>query len=92
MWLANQNLGNAALDLVALTSDFTGRSRADLQHQMREASLDLLGRSRMAAIAIGAHPSLAQLADQDSPLSVHWRRNATSQAYDALDEAYEWTS
>ncbi len=89
MWLANQNLGNAALDLVAINTEFSGVSRRDLQYEMREASLGLLGRSRIEGVRIGAHPSLAQLADPDSPLAVHWRRQAPAAAYQALEQATE---
>lgn len=89
MWLANQSLGNAALDLTALTTEFSGLTRADLQHEMREASPELLGRSRMLAIEVGAHPSLAQLSDVDSPLAVHYRRNAPRGARTAYTQAVE---
>jgi hypothetical protein len=38
---------------------------------------------------VGSNPTLAQLSDKDSPLSVYWRRNANDLAYDALEQAYE---
>jgi hypothetical protein len=38
---------------------------------------------------IGTHPSLAQLSDPDSDLSVFWRRQAPNGAYEALEWAHE---
>lgn len=47
--------------------------------------------ARERAAEIGVNPSLAQLGDVDSPLSVYWRRHAPNGAFDAYMEALETT-
>ena len=60
-----------------------------IQDSARRASLTALDRSRTVASEIGMNASIAQLADPDSPLSVHWRRNAPNGAHQAFIKAQE---
>jgi hypothetical protein len=55
----------------------------------RQSALELLEDSRTLYKQVGSNPTLAQLSDNDSPLSVYWRRNAPDLAYQALEEAVE---
>ena len=49
----------------------------------------MLEDSRTLYKQVGSNPTLAQLSDNDSPLSVYWRRNAPDTAYEALEQAIE---
>lgn len=57
------------------------------QRITREACLEALEQSRILYSDMHSNPTLAQLADSDSPLSVHWRRTAPNEALDALEFA-----
>lgn len=59
----------------------------DLQDLARRRGLHSLERARELALRIGSAPSLAQLADPDSDLSVFWRRQAPNGALAAYEEA-----
>jgi hypothetical protein len=61
----------------------------DRQIITRQNGLYIAELSRELYRDIGSHPSLAQLADQDSDLSVYWRRNGSSEAVEALAQATE---
>lgn len=56
----------------------------------RRSALELLEDSRTLYKQVGSNPTLAQLADQDSPLSVYWRHQANDLAYSALELAKEF--
>lgn len=77
--LACVRLGNAPLALQAF----------EVQSAARDEALATLDLSRSIASEVGVNPSLAQLADADSPLSVYWRRHAPNGAFDALEQARE---
>jgi len=77
--LANVGLGNAPLSMNAF----------DVQSAVREESLVVLDRARTIAGTIGINPSIAQLADPDSPLAVYWRRSAPNGAFEAFEQATE---
>jgi hypothetical protein len=66
-----------------------GMSAFDIQDTARERSLDAQESARTLTNVIGIHPSVAQLANPDSPLSVHWRRNAPDSAYNAYEQGLE---
>jgi hypothetical protein len=82
-------IGHASLTLSAahlagigyLLSDF------DIQWQARIEGLKTAEKVGALAETIGTIPSIAQLADPDSPLSVYWRREAPNGAYEALEMA-----
>ena len=58
-----------------------GQKFAQEQAKLLEDSLEPFARE------LGSAPSVAQLADQDADLTVHWRRNAPTQAYNAYATA-----
>lgn len=84
-----RQLGNVSLELacVRLGNAPESLSAFDVQSLAREQALEALEYSRVVASQTGTHPSLAQLADVDSPLSVYWRREATNGAYEAYERA-----
>lgn len=65
-------------------------SRKDfaLQAAVRTHCLNILDNARTLGLELGTPPSFAQLADPDSDLSVHIRREAPSDVYYAFDEAW----
>jgi hypothetical protein len=64
-------------------------SPADVSHQIRAEVLGSIDDARSLTDEIGVHVSVAQLAHQDSELSVFWRRNAPSGAFEALEAAVD---
>ncbi|HUD03528.1 MAG TPA: hypothetical protein VMR51_01955 [Patescibacteria group bacterium] len=56
----------------------------------RQSALELLEDSRTLHLQVGSNPTLAQLSDKDSPLSVYWRRHAPDVSYEALEQAIEF--
>ena len=62
-------------------------SNHDIQDLARRRGLHALGASKEIGKTIGTAPSLAQLADPDSDLSVYWRRNAPDGALAAYEQA-----
>ncbi len=90
--LLGRQLGNVSLKLTSLpiANAPMGQSAFDIQDAARLRSLDALETARtFADRTLGLHPSIAQLADPDSPLSVYWRRNAPDGAYNAYEQALE---
>jgi len=86
-----RQLGNAALELVGSQLDpklIAEASAFDAQLWARMQSLRLLDTARNLGEVIGRHPSLKQLADPDSYLSVHVRRTAPRVAKQAFTDAY----
>ena len=86
-----RQLGNAALELVGSRLDpelIAEASAYDAQLWARMQSLRLLDTARNLGEVIGRHPSLKQLADPDSYLSVHIRRTAPRAAKQAFTDAY----
>jgi hypothetical protein len=84
-----QYLGNVSLR-VAVAGD--GRTTLagdafEVQEQVRAKALDLLEFAREFGDQTGAHPSVAQLDDPDSPLNVYWRRKAPNDAFQAHQNA-----
>ena len=85
------HLGNAAMALACsqLSPElFDEASAYDAQLLARSQSLRMLSASRELGQLIGRHPSLKQLADTDSYLSVHIRRTAPKAAKQAFKDAY----
>lgn len=84
-------LGDTALVLAAVDNApeiEMARGESGLAQRItRQACLRALEQSRGLHAEISANPTLAQLADADSPLSVYWRRHGTNQAVDALEAA-----
>lgn len=58
-----------------------------MQELARNVAMQTLTESRMMAGQTQVHPSIAQLADPYSPLSVHWYRSAPGNAQKAITEA-----
>jgi hypothetical protein len=86
-------LGNTALVLATIPhANQLAYLRDPAFRQMlaRDSSLEVLEDSRNLYKQVGSNPTLAQLADQDSPLAVYWRRQANDLAYDALEIAKEF--
>jgi hypothetical protein len=90
-----KSLGNSSLKLACVSlgdqvvADSTHLTDASVQILVRQRCLDTLKDSRTLGEEIGTCPSIAQLADPDSDLSVHWRRNAPPGAYEAYEQAAE---
>lgn len=86
-----RHLGNTSLHLAVLGDGRTviGGDAFDVQDEVRERSLELLRFARQFGIDAQTHLSVAQLADADSPLGVHWRHEAPDGAYEAYQEALE---
>lgn len=90
-----RHLGNASLklgcaqmaDLVVQASD--SLTDHDVQAMVRQRSLYVLDDARVLKEEVGSHPSIAQLADPDSDLSVYWRRQAPNGALGAYEMATE---
>jgi hypothetical protein len=87
--ILGRHLGETSLVLACVDMDASAiyGTAFDVQHVVRQRSLAALEDARIFANEIGVHPTLAQLADPDSDLSVYWRRNATAGAYDAYEQA-----
>lgn len=86
-----RRLGNVSLELACIRLGNAPRllSAFAVQSLAREEALITLEQSRVIADQVGVNPSIAQLADVDSPLSVFWRRNAPNGAFEALEQAVE---
>jgi hypothetical protein len=85
-------LGNTALELanVPFAEELGYSEDPKLQKSIvRHSALQMLEDSRTLYKQVGSNPTLAQLSDNDSPLSVYWRRNAPDTAYEALEQAIE---
>jgi hypothetical protein len=89
-------LGDAALTLgSAAYANLIAQIPDDPEYQQklaRRSALELLEQSRTLYKQADSNPTLAQLADKDSPLSVYWRRTANDWAYNALESAVEATN
>jgi hypothetical protein len=84
--LGNTSLSLACLDVVDTTKH---RNAFDAQDLAREHSLRLIESSRTTANQIGTYPSMAQFAEADSELMVHFRRFAPNEAVGLLNKAIE---
>lgn len=88
-----RSVGDISLELACVSSpDGIGRygdviSDFDAQNFARKRGLWALHHARTLATEVGSYPSVAQLADPDSDLSVYWRRTAPNGAVDAYEEA-----
>lgn len=84
-----RTIGNSSLQLACVTIGNVpyGLSPFEIQALARQHGLEALMMSRRAVAEVGVLPSVAQLADTDSPLSVFWRRHAPDGAYEALEAA-----
>ncbi len=86
-------LGNSSLKLACVqlgdqvVADSSHLTDHDVQVLVRQRNLHMLNDARVVANEIGSHPSMAQLADPDSDLSVHWRRYAPDGALEAYEQA-----
>lgn len=89
----SQTIGHGSLTLSCVAiGDQIGYESAyltdfDVQDMARQRGLWALEKAR--TLPITTPPSLAQLADADSDLSVFWRRNAPNGALEAYELAYE---
>lgn len=88
-----RNIGNSALSIatVDLGDVFTFGSSDDFEVQdaVRRRALRTLTDARELGVDLHTVPSLAQLPNPDSDLSVFWRRNAPNGALTAYEQAYE---
>ncbi len=88
-----RNVGNSALSIatVDLGDIFTFGSTDDFEVQdaVRRRALRTLTDARELGSELHTIPSLAQLPNPDSDLSVFWRRNAPNGALVAYEAAYE---
>jgi hypothetical protein len=85
-----RRIGNSSLVLacVADVEKITGATDDWWQQKYtRDAATRALNQARGLEEHIGANPTLAQLADNDSPLSVYIRRNGTNASVEALEFA-----
>ncbi len=88
-------LGHGALTLSCVPlGDTIGYEAAalsnfDLQAIARQRGLHALQQARVLTEAIGTPPSIAQLADPISDLSVYWQRNAPNEALEAYETAVQ---
>jgi hypothetical protein len=86
-------VGGASLELacIASQSGFSGFGKTvtdfDAQNFARQRGLWALHHGRTLATEMGSYPSIAQLADVDSDLSVYWRRQAPNGALEAYEQA-----
>lgn len=83
--------GGAALHLTCLEiADellYADMRPDEVSRRVRRHGLVVMASARERAREIGVPPSLAQLADTDSPVSVWWRNHAPNGAFAALTEA-----
>lgn len=92
-----RTVGHGALTIASISLgdtfayDRIDTKDADVQLAVRDAGLRTLQDARFLQADIGTAPSLAQLADPDSDLSVFWRRNAPNGALEAYHAAIETT-
>lgn len=83
-------LGNASLVLACVPMSHLIERSLDpyeQQYHTRHAGLAALDDARNLEEQVGANPTMAQLADHDSPMSVYIRRNGTNLTVEALDFA-----
>jgi hypothetical protein len=83
-------VGNMSLALacaIAAGESPLPRSPLLAQQFAREQGIQLVESRHDLATEIGTTPTLAQFADSDSDVSVHWRRHAPDEAYVAYQEA-----
>lgn len=80
-------VGNASIKLACVTlGDRIGQyDEAAAQRMVRQRYLDTVQDSRDLGADVGSAPSLAQLANPDSDLSVFWRREAPNGALQAYE-------
>lgn len=88
-----RQVGKASLTLACVNLGDTLREHpltsVDTQILVRQRCLSALDDSRTMTTEIGLPPSVAQLADPDSHLSVYWRREAPNEAAQAYHQAAE---
>ena len=86
-----RKVGNASLVLASVQVVDNVRGSMDQYEQQwhaRRGAMQALNASRNLYVATGANPTLAQLADKDSPLSVHIRREGSNLSVDGLESAH----
>jgi hypothetical protein len=66
-----------------------GGTDFEVQDWVRESGIRTVATTHELAEALTVAPSIAQLADRNSPLTMHWNNAATNGAYDALQQAQE---
>ena len=84
--------GNMALRLATyeplLLGGFVGELDDEtMQIQVRQIALKTLSSARTMHVAVGSHPSVAQLSDPYSDLSVYWHRKSPGQIQGAVRDA-----
>lgn len=88
-------VGNAALTIACVGFSQSKLERLSrlpddlIQQAVRRRGLQALNQGHVMGEEIGTPPSLAQLADPDSDVSIFWRRTAPQGAFDALEIATE---
>lgn len=65
---------------------------AQVRLEVRDRSQRAIRMGRTAELTHGAYPSVAQFANPDSDALVAWRRDATNDAYRAMEAAFEQTA
>ncbi len=87
--LFGRRVGNLSLALACVPKADAAKflTAFDAQALARNEALAIIEGARVLGEEIGVNPSIAQLPDPDSPLSVYWRRRAPNGAYDAYEEA-----
>ncbi len=87
--LLGRHVGNAALKIATVDLARQSRDGFEIQDIVRRRALRTLRDARELGGEIHTVPSLAQLANPDSDLSIFWRRNAPDGALSAYQSAYE---
>lgn len=85
-----RRLGNASLVLACVPKAEViaeGWNEVEQQYHTRQAGLVVLEASRNLEEHVGTNPTLAQLADNDSPMSVYIRRHGTNLSVEGLEFA-----
>lgn len=82
-------MGNISLKLAVIDSGLyvPGGNAWEVQKAVRGSALGLLEDARTFDSTLLEHPSVAQLADPDSPLGIFWRKQAPQSAYEAYEQA-----
>lgn len=83
LFLASAHIGDQLIEVGGLSS-------VDTQNLVRQHSLQALDAARTLESALGVPPSIAQLANPYSNLSVHWHNHAPNGALQAFEQALDY--
>lgn len=86
-----RSMAHAALEAACapIADTISSRGAFAVQATVRTHALGVLDTARNLSLELGTPPSFAQLADPDSDLSVHIRREAPTDVYYAFEEALD---